>query len=311
MRASNVGVIFRREVRDQLRDKRTLFMILLMPILLYPILGIGMVQLLAAFEQKPRTVVVVGAEHLPESPRLLNEARDGFNPKFFDTPADARRLVVRLAPPGVDWSDPEVRRRVLRSGQVDAVVLIPREIRKQLGEADPAPIPIAYDSSDERSQITYLRIDKVIDRWREEILRRRLERDRKPVGYVEPVRAVAEDVATRAESGGSVWAKLFPFLLVMMALTGAFYPAVDICAGEKERGTMETLLISPASRGEIVLGKFLTIMLASVATAVLNLASMGVTGYQLARQVSSLDPGPGTGHGLPPILAPPSLVSAF
>ena len=71
--------------------------------------------------------------------------------------------------------------------------------------------------------------------------------------------------------GGSVWSRLFPFLLVMMSLTGAFYPAVDLCAGEKERGTMETLLISPASRSEIVLGKFLTVMLASVMTAVLNL----------------------------------------
>ena len=58
----------------------------------------------------------------------------------------------------------------------------------------------------------------------------------------------AEDVATAREVGGSVWSRLFPFLLVMMALTGAFYPAIDLCAGEKERGTMETLLISPASR---------------------------------------------------------------
>ncbi len=64
--------------------------------------------------------------------------------------------------------------------------------------------------------------------------------------------------------GGNVWSRLFPFLLVIMSLTGAFYPAVDLCAGEKERGTMETLLISPASRAEIVLGKFLTVMLASV-----------------------------------------------
>ena len=65
----------------------------------------------------------------------------------------------------------------------------------------------------------------------------------------------------------NVWAKLFPFLLVMMSLTGAFYPAIDLCAGEKERGTMETLLISPASRAEIVLGKFFTVVLASMMTA--------------------------------------------
>ena len=69
----------------------------------------------------------------------------------------------------------------------------------------------------------------------------------------------------------------------MMSLTGAFYPAIDLCAGEKERGTMETLLISPASRTELVLGKFLTVMLASVTTALLNLVSMGLTGIRLAQ----------------------------
>src|SRR5262249_51150459 len=74
--------------------------------------------------------------------------------------------------------------------------------------------------------------------------------------------------------------------------TGAFYPAVDLCAGEKERGTMETLLISPASRSEIVIGKFLTVMLASVLTAVLNLVSMGLTGLRMAGHVSSLGAAP-------------------
>ena len=102
----------------------------------------------------------------------------------------------------------------------------------------------------------------------------------KPESYTEPIRVRAEDVATPSEVGGSVWSRLFPFLLVIMALTGAFYPAVDLCAGEKERGTMETLLISPASRSEIVMGKFLTVMLASVMTALLNLVSMGLTGIQ-------------------------------
>ena len=74
------------------------------------------------------------------------------------------------------------------------------------------------------------------------------------------------------------WSKILPFLLLIWALTGAFYPAVDLCAGEKERGTLETLLSSPAERSEIVGGKLLTVMLFSMATAVLNCLSMGVTG---------------------------------
>ncbi len=71
--------------------------------------------------------------------------------------------------------------------------------------------------------------------------------------------------------------KLFPFMLGLWSLAGALYPAVDLCAGEKERGTMETLLITPAGREEIVLGKFLTIWIFSAGTALINLVSMGIT----------------------------------
>src|SRR3977135_939952 len=76
MRWSNVFVIFRREVRDQVRDRRTLFMIFVLPIMLYPILGIGVVQFSAAFEQKPRTVLVIGSEFLPADVPLLNAEKN-------------------------------------------------------------------------------------------------------------------------------------------------------------------------------------------------------------------------------------------
>src|SRR5205823_11943637 len=86
-----------------------------------------------------------------------------------------------------------------------------------------------------------------------------------------------------AEELFDILVRVYPFVLVLWSLAGALYPAVDLCAGEKERGTMETLLISPASRDEIVCGKFLTIWVFSAATALLNLASMGLTMMQFAK----------------------------
>ena len=73
-------------------------------------------------------------------------------------------------------------------------------------------------------------------------------------------------------------------MLLIWALTGAFYPAIDLCAGEKERGTLETLLSSPAERIEIVWGKLLTVMLFSMATAVLE---PGEPGASPARSILS------------------------
>src|SRR4051794_39874098 len=104
MRWPIVWLIFGREVRDQLRDRRTLFMIVVLPILLYPVLGLGIVKLRLAFEQTARTVVVLGAEHLPADPPLLNKAGDGFDPALFDSAADADRLRVEVQPPDSVWS---------------------------------------------------------------------------------------------------------------------------------------------------------------------------------------------------------------
>ncbi len=315
MRWSNLYIIFRREVRDQVRDRRTLFMIFALPILLYPILGLGVIKFASALEQKPRQVVVVGTEYLPKTPALLNTSGDGFDPALFDVPGEAKRLVVRQESASGPWGDQELRQRAIRDGDVSAVMVIPGDLPAQLqrDNASEIDIPIQYNSVDEPSQITYLRLRELVVRWRESIVDSRLKRDQKSRSYAEPIQVRAEDVATAREVGGSVWGRLFPFLLVMMSLTGAFYPAVDLCAGEKERGTMETLLISPASRSEIVLGKFFTVMLASVTTAVLNLLSMGLTGAQLARQVGafSAETARASAAPAPSVIAPPTIQAAF
>jgi sodium transport system permease protein len=309
MRWSIIWVIFRREVRDQVRDRRTLFMIFVLPILLYPILGFTILQLSTAFEQKPRTVVVLGAERLPSNPSLLDPRGDRFARELFSSEAEESRLIVDREPATSAWGDPAKRGEALRSGKVDAVLVIPPDIGERIDQVKPIETPIIYNSVNEQSQLTYLRLREVLRRWNDEIVAARLVHDNKPESYTEPVQAPPTDVATGKQAGRNVWSRLFPFLLIIMSLTGAFYPAIDICAGEKERGTMETLLISPASRGEIVMGKFFTVLLASVLTAFLNLVSMGLTGFQLARRMSAL--AKSVGPGAADVIAPPSLVSSF
>jgi sodium transport system permease protein len=306
MRWSNVWTIFRREVRDQARDRRTLFMVFVLPILLYPLLGMGILQVAFSKPDPPREVIVLGAEFLPESPGLLTATKDGFLPEFFENPADAEKLKLKIEAAGSEWERSTVRQYGIREKLIKAVVMIPADVKAQLAKDGSAKIPIDYLSTNDASKLAFFQIQDVIGRWNDKILKGRLAKDNKPASYVEPVRTSGSDVATRAEAGGNVWARLFPFLLVIMALTGAFYPAVDLCAGEKERGTMETLLICPASRTEIVIGKFLTIVLASMLTALLNLVSMGLTGFQLAKTASSIAGSTSAG-----ILAPPTLTAGF
>jgi len=336
MRWRNVGLIFRREVLDQLRDRRTLFMIAVLPILLYPALGIGMVQLTVLFSEQPRTVVVVGTDSLPTNPALLAEGQ--FAAEWFRNPADAGKLEVITDTGAESPRQQELlaaarplrelleQREVLTSqiatakeagdvaslarlkdqaaaltldlgtrfndGAMQVLIVIPEgfaqnlermkaEVRTRGNRASPFNYPrplILQNSADEKSLIATNRVQAILDHWERAILRQTLEEVGLPASLPEPVNADAIDLARQEELAANVWSKLFPALLVIMSLTGAFYPAIDLGAGEKERGTMETLLICPASRTEIVLGKFFTVQLFSAATALLNLSSLGFTG---------------------------------
>ena len=141
---------------------------------------------------------------------------------------------------------------------------------------------IIQNSADEKSAIAFRRVTEVIRAWERAILSEQLRQSGLPATLTTPVNATEIDLAEQRHLSANVWSKIFPALLVIMTLTGAFYPAVDLCAGEKERGTMETLLICPATRTEIVLGKFLTVLLFSMTTAILNLISVGMTGKYMS-----------------------------
>jgi len=315
----NVKLIFLREVKDQLRDRRTLFMVAVLPLILYPALGLGMMQLTVLFREQPRLVVVLGAEGLPDDPALLDGSR--FAREWFAPGDDPNRLAVITDLPGAihpeglpERVDPaqllkeaEAIRRELgesrqRAGElfgrsgIQALVIIPTDLRRNLDEVRTAlrsrtsgevptdysrPI-VVYSAADEKSQITHRRVSDVLESWESRILDDWLKLADLDARFIHPAVGKPVDVALEEQIAASLWGRMFPALLVIMSVTGAFYPAIDLVAGEKERGTMETLLICPATRPEIVLGKFFTVMLFSCTTALLNLVSMGFTGRHIA-----------------------------
>src|ERR1700730_11542712 len=116
MRWANVRTIFCREVRDQVRDQPALFMVFVLPILLYPILVMGMIQVRIAFEDKPREVILLGAQYLPDTPALLNANRDGFNPELYEGTASLGKLRVRVEPSPSNWDNPSASRVGIRQG---------------------------------------------------------------------------------------------------------------------------------------------------------------------------------------------------
>ena len=159
------------------------------------------------------------------------------------------------------------------------------------GEGSMAEIPrpkIIYTTANERSLMACNRLTAVLDRWTEEVGKTNLVAGGMPARAVRPFEIESSNLAGESASkSANIWSRMLPVMLLLWAMTGAFYPAVDLCAGEKERGTLETLLSSPAERSEIVLGKLLTIMAFSMVTAALNLVSVGVTGWLIFRQMEN------------------------
>src|ERR1700749_4293453 len=94
MNWSNVKLILCREVRDQLRDRRTLFMIAVLPLLLYPLLGMSMFQMVQFVREQPTKVLVIGQDHLPKSPALIEDGR--FAARFFADDQKAHLLQLHF-----------------------------------------------------------------------------------------------------------------------------------------------------------------------------------------------------------------------
>ncbi|MBN2291549.1 MAG: CPBP family intramembrane metalloprotease [Pirellulales bacterium] len=332
MNWSNVKLILAREVRDQLRDRRTVFMIVVLPLLLYPLLGMSFLQILHLMQEQPTSVLIVGYEETDDAPALLEN--DHFAPNLFRKPGKHRLLKLHFA--GIEpdeegvsvWAAARINtaeeaREAVLDGHYDAALFFPEDFAERLGhvrslhaewaqhagdKADskgvvrrPPVLPavpqpeIFYTTANEKSQIAFARLFDVLRRWREEISRANLIVGGLPPTAVHPFEVETSDIARETGTSGiAAWAKILPVMLLIWALTGAFYPAIDLCAGEKERGTLETLLCSPAERSQIVCGKLLTVMLFSIVTAVLNILSVGLTGWLvLARMPGFGAPPPG------------------
>lgn len=303
MNWQNVMLVWRREMRDQLRDRRTLFVIGILPLLIYPMMGIAFSKLSQFVRQNEAVVTLVGYEQLAELeklPPLLEEGK--FAPRLFDSPQSASRMRVILENDGPDVL--EAQKRSMADGQSDVVVYFPpgfadrlsavrraaqSDDNRQVDESLPSPPnPVVYYDTRDESQLANSRVQILLARWQSQVVRSNLVAGRIPIDITRPFQVEQQNVAPADGRQDAFWSKLLPFIVFICALTGAFYPAVDLCAGEKERGTLETLLTSPAQRSEIVGGKLLTVVAFSIGSALCNLASMAITGQVIIKQLNAM-----------------------
>ncbi len=258
-------VIFAKELREISRDRKTLVFMIALPILVMPlVLDVGL-RFAQRAEDKARSEVLEYAlfdgDKLPALTSALTD--------------DAGFTQVPLA-------EPQQIRPALESGTIDFALVV-RATEPAGDRAGPAGGQIAVElhyNNASQSHLIQERVSEIVTRVSEAERSRRLvalgvnaaaaPRLLTPVVLEE--RGIADIRAVLGEQIGGI----LPYLFLAFCFLGAFYPSIDLGAGEKERGTLETLLLAPVSRHHIVLGKFLLIFLASNTAAMLSLISLGV-----------------------------------
>lgn len=252
MNTKRMFTLFKRELTDILRDKKTLFMMLVVPIIIYPLLIIGMTFLMSSVmnSQAEKTYLVA----FDEEDELAAKIAD-----IIENNPDKLSYKLEI----VQKSD---CKKALEAGDIDIYV----------SKASDGRIALCYLSAKDRSNTALDALTDAFEIYREELQKERIDEAGLDADYLlNPIHYEGEDLSSTEESVGNMIGSIIPFFIVTMILLGALYPSIDVTAGEKERGTLETLLTLPITNFEMIMSKFLAVSCIACASAILNVFSMG------------------------------------
>ncbi len=253
----NILIVYKKEMIDSLRDRRTIVSMIVVPIVLIPLLAAGFGALAGLLMHKVEKI----------TPRLAIVGEEN-GPALADALKRSAELEV------VEDADYE---SAIREKRIGAAVSIPEEFAKAIESGASAEVDVFYDGTQVKSESGANRVARIVAAFGDSVRSARLEARGIPVEFTRPVVVRRTSIAPKEKVGGMIAGMVLPYIILILALTGAMYPAIDLTAGEKERGTLETLLLSSASRFELVMGKFLAVFSASFVTAFLASSSMLVT----------------------------------
>lgn len=254
----DLWIVYAKELREVVRDRRTLVFMLLFPMLLMPLLAGGVSSWMEDVAEKESSATLRYAVIEPErAPVLVRALAD--DPGFVEVTDDDVLSDVPAA---------------IRGDRIDFVLALAD------GTGGQVQAELQYENSRMMSKVKK-RVEALVERVNAEA------RDAELVGLglatpeernavLTPIAVVPHGIATPREVIGEGVGGMLPYMFIVFCFLGALYPATDLGAGEKERGTLETLLLAPVPRTALVLGKFFVVFTTGAVSAVLGTASLGV-----------------------------------
>ena len=244
--------IFKKELIDVLRDRRTLMFMVVIPILITPLLIIGSIKFQEYQNKKSEEKILKIA--------YINESEDSLTKELL---SDQKGVKIIEGVP-IDSIESYIKSDSLQGG-----LYLGKGFLKKIKTNSSGDVKIYYKSSDLMSK-SKKRIQAALDIYKEKIIAERLKQLNVDGQILEPINITNIDMATAKETLGKAIGGFIPYVLVMFIFLGAMYPAIDLGAGEKERGSLETLLSSPATKFEITMGKLLVVSLTGIVSGLVS-----------------------------------------
>lgn len=295
--------LVKKEMLDVFRDKKTVLMMLVIPIILYPLIFIGIMQLMTFISssmEEQNYKIVVEAEDEGRFLHKLEEFRqDGEENAEGGTQTDSGAAAAETAKTAEGTEDSETADDEGQSYEitvVDAGSITDYETALNEEEIDAyvsgqmkdgkVRYEVYFLSSANNSSYAAGLIMDVFDALKEDMSRQMVAEEGLDVEAVfEPIAYEKQDIASSEQSIGSIMGSILPFMLVVSLLMGTMYPAIDTTAGERERGTLETILTLPVTNRQLIVSKFITVAAIGIVSALLNILSMGAITFYMYKML--------------------------
>jgi sodium transport system permease protein len=263
MRPRMILAVAVKELLSTLRDRRAIVSSLLIPLLVLPLIMLGLPFALGSFfEQETANVseiAVAGLENLP--PELVD-------------------LLKKESIAITETKNPQSSKQLIQEGRYAVALNVPATFADDL-EQNTASIELYSKAGNVRAELIAGKVENAVATFRTSLVAERLRQAGLDESVLEPVILETIDASSEAEKSSGVLAWLIPFFIAVWALAGGQVAAIDATAGEKERGTLEALLVSPVRRSEVVVGKFLATLAFGLTASLMAIIGYVVSGLLL------------------------------
>ena len=269
MNYKQLKTLYKKEIMDVIRDKKTILTMVVLPVILYPLLFLVIMQVISMISasQQERTYHVAYVNVADDNRTMLKDWIKG----------DKDDLDYNIKE--VESDDPE---KDLRDENIDAYITCRVEGLQVIYE-------VHYLSAVTNSNSVEGMLKEEIESLAKNVAEANVKEKGLDVDEIlYPVVIKSDDMSSSESSIGSILGGIIPFLLITAILMGSMYPAIDTTAGEKERGTLETMLTLPIGNIELIMSKFLSVATISIVSVFINILSMGGVAAYMYMTISSL-----------------------